>query len=180
MRRLLFLTVSLSLVAVGAQASDKDKEPTAILEIGGAAERTFPDGDTSTGPSVAVEFTFIKDWLEIEGGLSRLSSSRNSEWSTYILAHGVHAGLSAFRVLLPCAVHAAPGARDATLRAPTMPLWPARPARAPLLIFTTKIGTAIGLPDLPRRRCTPVSAACRWGCEAAGVCSRVFRATEST
>jgi hypothetical protein len=33
--------VALLLIAAEAQAADKDKEPTAIFEIGGAAERTF-------------------------------------------------------------------------------------------------------------------------------------------
>jgi hypothetical protein len=71
--------------AARAQAEDKVKEPTAVLEIGGAGERSFPGGETSFGPSVAIEFNVIKNWLEIEAGISRLSSGRNSEWSTDLL-----------------------------------------------------------------------------------------------
>jgi CheY-like chemotaxis protein len=83
--RLLFLAVVLSPFTTWARAEDKDKEPTMILEIGGAGERSFPDGETSFGPSIAVEFNVIKGWLEIEAGVSRLSSPRNAEWSTDLL-----------------------------------------------------------------------------------------------
>jgi hypothetical protein len=84
-RNVLLLTAAFSIFAAHAQAEDKVKEPTAILEIGGAGERNLSDGETSFGPSVAVEFNVIKDWLEIEAGISRLSSGRNSEWSTDLL-----------------------------------------------------------------------------------------------
>jgi hypothetical protein len=84
-RGLLFLTIALSLFAARAQAEEKDKEPTAILEIGGAGERSFPDDDRRFGPSVAVEFNIIKDWLEIEAGVSRLYSGRSGEWNTDLL-----------------------------------------------------------------------------------------------
>jgi hypothetical protein len=84
-RSLLLLTVALPMFAARAQAEDKVKEPAAVLEIGGAGERSLPDGETSFGPSVAIEFNVIKDWLEIEAGISRVSGSRNSEWSTDLL-----------------------------------------------------------------------------------------------
>jgi hypothetical protein len=79
------LLVALPLFAATASAEDKDKEPTAVLEFGGAVERNLNGAETSIGPSAAVEFNVIKDWLEIEAGLSRLSSGRNAEWSTDLL-----------------------------------------------------------------------------------------------
>jgi hypothetical protein len=51
--------------ATGAYA--EEKEPLAVFEIGGAGNWTAPKM-SSAGPTVAVEFTPIKDWLEIEIG----------------------------------------------------------------------------------------------------------------
>src|SRR6202007_2897781 len=67
-----------------ASAQAEDKEPTAIVELGAAGEWGVP-GASSYGPSLAVEFTPIKDWLEIEGGLGPLFHGRSSEWDTDIL-----------------------------------------------------------------------------------------------
>jgi hypothetical protein len=51
-----------------AHAGEKgEKEPIAIIELGGTGEWTFT-GKTSFEPSAAVEFEPIKDWLEIEIG----------------------------------------------------------------------------------------------------------------
>jgi len=49
----------------------EEKEPSAIIEIGGAGEWGLP-GASKFGPSAAVEFTPIKDWFEIEAGISTL------------------------------------------------------------------------------------------------------------
>ena len=40
---------------------------------------------SSAGPTVAVEFTPIKEWLEIEIGTGPLFSSGTTDWSTDIL-----------------------------------------------------------------------------------------------
>jgi hypothetical protein len=72
------------LFPANAQAEDKDKEPTAIVELGPAGEWGLP-GTSSDGPSVAVEFTPIKDWLEIEVGVARLFHRGGSEWDTDLL-----------------------------------------------------------------------------------------------
>ena len=59
-----------------------DKEPSAILEIGGASEWSLENGAASLGPSIAVEVEPIKEWLELEAGLTPLLSKGNSpEWS---------------------------------------------------------------------------------------------------
>jgi hypothetical protein len=49
-RGLLFLTVALLACVGEARAEEKEKEPIAIIELGGAVERTFPDGQSSFGP----------------------------------------------------------------------------------------------------------------------------------
>jgi hypothetical protein len=51
------------LFAGAAQAADKDKEPSAIVEIGGAGERSLQNGAASLGPSIAAEIEPIKEWL---------------------------------------------------------------------------------------------------------------------
>ena len=62
---LAFATVLSAAVPFATVAQAKEKEPTAIFEIGGAGNWTIPNG-ASGAPTVAVEFTPIKDWLEIE------------------------------------------------------------------------------------------------------------------
>jgi hypothetical protein len=81
MRYVLCLTAALSLFAGKALA--EEKEPSAIVEIGGAGEWDFPKG--SFGPTAAVEFTPIKDWLEIEAGVSTMFQSGQTDWSTDLL-----------------------------------------------------------------------------------------------
>jgi hypothetical protein len=57
-----------------AEAADKEKEPSAILEIGGASEWSLQNGGASLGPSIAVEVEPIKEWLELEAGFTPLFS----------------------------------------------------------------------------------------------------------
>jgi hypothetical protein len=67
-----------------ANARAQDKEPTAIVELGAAGEWGLP-GASSYGPSIAVEFTPIKDWLEIEAGLGPMFHGRRTEWDADLL-----------------------------------------------------------------------------------------------
>jgi len=80
MRSLLLLFVTVCGFPSCAQSPDKD--PAAILEIGGAASVNPKDGTSSFGPSVAVEFTPIENWLEIEAGTTPLFRSQSTEWDT--------------------------------------------------------------------------------------------------
>ena len=82
MRVVLCLTAALSAFVATAQA--EEKEPTAILELGGAGGWGLP-GASSFGPSAAVEFTPIKDWLEIEAGIAPMFSSGRTEWDADLL-----------------------------------------------------------------------------------------------
>ena len=65
-------------------ARAEEKEPSAILELGGAGEWGFR-GASSFGPSVAVEFEPIKNWLEIEVGTGALFARHRADWDTDIL-----------------------------------------------------------------------------------------------
>ena len=57
-----------------------DKEPVAIIEIGGAAGRSLKGGGSSFGPTVAVEVTPIENWLELEAGITPLFVHHSTEW----------------------------------------------------------------------------------------------------
>src|ERR1700688_3046734 len=63
----------------------EDKEPLAVVELGAATERSFQENTYSIGPSASVEFPVIKDWLEIETGISPLFRSGQTEWQTDLL-----------------------------------------------------------------------------------------------
>lgn len=74
---------ALSLSASTAQA--EEKEPSAVVEFGSAGEWSLRDGGFSFGPTVAVEVTPVKDWLEIEAGVATLFGGGHMEWGTDLL-----------------------------------------------------------------------------------------------
>ena len=76
--------VAALLLFVG-KAQAEEKEPSAVVEIGGAGEWGLRDGGSSFGPSAAVEVTPIKDWLEIEAGIAPLFGGGHTEWDTDLL-----------------------------------------------------------------------------------------------
>jgi hypothetical protein len=80
---LLFSTLLLFLGQAFAQSAEK--EPAAILELGAAASRSLSGGGSAGGPSLAVEVTPIKEWLELEVGVTPLFSARAAEWDTDLL-----------------------------------------------------------------------------------------------
>lgn len=79
------LMASLFLCAGKALAQSVDKEPAAVVEIGGAAGWNVKDGGSSFGPTVAVEVTPIENWLELEAGVTPLFTRHSTEWDTYLL-----------------------------------------------------------------------------------------------
>jgi hypothetical protein len=79
------LIALLFVVKVFGQIQEKEKEPAAILEIGAAGEWALTHGTPSFGPSVAVEVTPIKEWLEIEAGTTPFFSRGQTEWDTDLL-----------------------------------------------------------------------------------------------
>jgi len=68
-----------------AQSVDKEPEPAAIIELGGAGNWNVKGGGTSFGADVAVEVTPIENWLEIEAGTSPLFRRHSTEWDTDLL-----------------------------------------------------------------------------------------------
>lgn len=79
------LIVSLLLWAGDVFAQSAEKESVAVVELGGAAERSLTEGNSSFGPTVAVEVTPIEKRLEIEAGVTPLFRRHSTEWSTDLL-----------------------------------------------------------------------------------------------
>jgi hypothetical protein len=65
--------------------SDQEKEPAAVLEIGAAPGWSLSEAGSSLGPTVALEFTPIKHWLELEVGVTQSFGRHSNEWSTDLL-----------------------------------------------------------------------------------------------
>jgi hypothetical protein len=68
-----------------AQLRAEEKEPFAVIELGAATERSIQEGTYSVGPSASIEFPVIKDWLEIETGISPLFRPGQTEWQADLL-----------------------------------------------------------------------------------------------
>lgn len=68
-----------------AYAQSTEKESVAIIELGGAADRSLTDGHSSFGPTAAVEVTPIEKWLELEAGVTPLFRRHSTEWSVDLL-----------------------------------------------------------------------------------------------
>src|SRR5437016_8601317 len=79
-RGVLGIAVALLISPSLAAAEEKEKDPLAVVALGAAGEWGFPDGKFSRGPSAAVEFSLIKDWVEVEVGGARLFRRGVSEW----------------------------------------------------------------------------------------------------
>ena len=71
-----------TLASIGGTAKAGDKEPSALIEIGGAGEWALRGGGLSFGPAVSMEVTPLKDWLEIELGVSPQFGGSRTEWGT--------------------------------------------------------------------------------------------------
>jgi hypothetical protein len=61
------------------------KKPAAVIEVGAAAERSLTEGQSSFGPTAAVEFTPLENWLELEAGVTPLFRRHSTEWTTDLL-----------------------------------------------------------------------------------------------
>lgn len=83
--KLLFIAgLCLSFANALAQPVD-DKEPAAIVELGGAASQGLTGEGSSFGPTVAVEVTPIENRLELEAGITALFKRHSTEWSVDLL-----------------------------------------------------------------------------------------------
>jgi hypothetical protein len=75
-----------SLLFLGnAFAQPVDKEPAAVVELGGVADRSLKGGGSSFGPAVAAEVMLIEKWLELEAGVAPLFGRRSTEWDADLL-----------------------------------------------------------------------------------------------
>jgi hypothetical protein len=72
------------LLLLAQRVHAEEKEPAAIIELGGAGEWGLL-GASSFGPSAAIEFTPIEHWLEIEAGVSTSFGGGQTEWETDLL-----------------------------------------------------------------------------------------------
>jgi hypothetical protein len=79
------LITCLSLCSGNALAQSSDKEPAAVVELGGAVSWNLKDGGSSFGPDLAVEVTPIENWLELEAGALPLLRRHSTEWDTDLL-----------------------------------------------------------------------------------------------
>jgi len=68
-----------------AFAQSADKEPAAIVEIGGSASQSLTGDGSSLGPSVALEVTPIENRPELEAGVTALFRRHSTEWSAELL-----------------------------------------------------------------------------------------------
>jgi len=77
----------LLIILLGFQdiAAAEEKEPLAVIALGGAGEWGFPGGKFSRGPSAAVEFSLIKEWVEVEVGGAKLFRRGHSEWEAEVV-----------------------------------------------------------------------------------------------
>ncbi len=66
----------------GAHARAADREPTAVIELGGAAGYSLKGGGASGGPDIALEVGVVPKWLEIEVGVTSLAGRDGTEWDT--------------------------------------------------------------------------------------------------
>jgi hypothetical protein len=74
------LLMTPSLAAAQEKKNEKDNDPLAVIALGAAGEWGFPGSKFSRGPSAAVEFSLIKDWVEVEIGGARLFRRGVAEW----------------------------------------------------------------------------------------------------
>lgn len=80
MNAIKLVLIALFLLCCGnVMAQSVDKDPVAVVEIGGAANWNFKGGGSSFGPTVAVEVTPIEHWLELEAGITPLFTRHSRE-----------------------------------------------------------------------------------------------------
>jgi hypothetical protein len=70
---------------MGAFAQTEDKDPAAVIEVGGATNWNVAGGPAAFGADFAVEVTPIENWLELEAGTSPTFTHNSTEWDTDFL-----------------------------------------------------------------------------------------------
>lgn len=72
----------LAFVCLPREAHAEDKEPTVIIELGGAAGYSLKGGGASGGPNIAAEVPIVENWLEVEAGVTPFFGHGGPEWDT--------------------------------------------------------------------------------------------------
>jgi len=67
------------------QKAAEGKDPVAIVELGAATNWNLSGGAATFAPNLAAELTPIKNWLEIEAGVSPFHTHESTEWDTDLL-----------------------------------------------------------------------------------------------
>jgi hypothetical protein len=75
----------IALLPVSGTAQPEEREPSAVVAIGPEGEWSIPGSTSGFGPSASVEFSVIKDWLEIEIGGGTLFRRSQTEWEADVL-----------------------------------------------------------------------------------------------
>jgi hypothetical protein len=68
-----------------SQETAEDKDPIAIIELGGATSWNLRGGAATFAPNLAAEVTPIENWLELEAGVSPFYIRKLTEWDTDLL-----------------------------------------------------------------------------------------------
>ena len=68
-----------------ANALAQSEKEIAIIEVGGAAGQSLTGGGASVGADLAIEFTPIEHWLELEAGVTPLFGHGTKEWDVDFL-----------------------------------------------------------------------------------------------
>jgi hypothetical protein len=68
-----------------AFAQSAEKEPAAVVELGGAGSWDVKNAASTFGPTAAVEITPIENWFELEAGVTPLFARHSTEWDTDLL-----------------------------------------------------------------------------------------------
>jgi hypothetical protein len=71
--------------ARGQKTAQQDDDHRAVLEIGLAGERGVSGSSSSVGGTLAVEFTPIENWLELESGVTALRGAGHNELTVDLL-----------------------------------------------------------------------------------------------
>jgi hypothetical protein len=77
--------ISTGMTSSHPQASNGDRDPIAIVEIGAATSWDFSGGAATFAPNLAAEVTPIENWLELEAGVSPFYTRNSTEWDTDLL-----------------------------------------------------------------------------------------------
>lgn len=79
------LLITLLFCSRNAFAQSADKEPAAIIELGGATSVDVKDATPGAGPTLALEVTPIENWLELEAGVTPRFNRHSTEWGVDLL-----------------------------------------------------------------------------------------------